>query len=68
VRKFRIQTDGFRAWTESDVAQFVAHHPVGKRWLCCLPDSVAATSCAWAGNTSAMAPLRSNKSKPECRC
>jgi hypothetical protein len=27
VRKFRIQTDGFRAWTESDVAQFVAHHP-----------------------------------------
>ena len=31
VRKFRIQTDGFRAWTESDVAQFVAHHPVGTR-------------------------------------
>jgi site-specific recombinase XerD len=31
VRRFRIQTDGFRAWTESDVAQFVAHHPVGSR-------------------------------------
>jgi integrase len=31
VKKFRIQTDGFRAWTESDVAQFVAHHPVGTR-------------------------------------
>jgi integrase len=31
VRKFRIQSDRFRAWTESDVALFVSHHPVGSR-------------------------------------
>jgi integrase len=31
VKKFRIQSDGFHPWTEAEVAQFLAYHPVGSR-------------------------------------
>ena len=36
VKKFRIQSDGFRPWTEAEVAQYVAYHPVGSRALLAL--------------------------------
>jgi integrase len=36
VRKFKTQSDGFRAWSELDVAKFVARHPAGSRALLAL--------------------------------
>jgi integrase len=31
VKKFRTQSDGFHTWTEAEVSQFEAHHPLGSR-------------------------------------
>jgi integrase len=31
IRPYRIKSDGFHTWTEDEVAQFEAHHPVGTR-------------------------------------
>jgi integrase len=31
VKKFKIDSDGFHTWTEEEVAQFEAHHPVGSK-------------------------------------
>jgi integrase len=31
VKKFKIQSDGFHTWTEAEVAQFEACHPVGSK-------------------------------------
>jgi integrase len=31
VKKFRTQGDGFHTWTEAEVAQFEAHHPIASK-------------------------------------
>jgi len=31
VKRPKVKTDGYRTWTEEDIAQFEAHHPVGTR-------------------------------------
>jgi integrase len=31
VRAIRVKSDGFHSWTEDEIAQFEAHHPIGSR-------------------------------------
>ena len=56
VKKYPSKSDGWHTWTEAEIAQFLARHPIDTpawRWRCCsTPASGAATSCGWAGSTS----------------
>jgi integrase len=31
VKAIRVRSDGFHSWTEAEIAQFEAHHPIGSR-------------------------------------
>ena len=66
VKRVKIKTDGYRTWTEDDIAAFEARHPVGTRarsGFCSTLDSGAPMSCRWADNISAMEFCTSDSKK-----
>lgn len=63
VKRLRIKTEGFRTWTEADIAAFEAVHSVGTRArlrspCCSIPRNAARTLCALADDMSETALSR----------
>ena len=60
---------GFHTWTEDEIAQFEAHHPIGARpgWrsrCCSTPPSGAPTWSKWAASMSAPGSCMSGSRRP----
>src|SRR5262249_9255040 len=70
VKRYSSKGEGIHTWTESEVAQFEAYHPIASKARLALgsaPHNVAAMSSVWAGNIYRTARLRCARRKPIAR-